>query len=277
MNTASPAPGSAAGSAADPQLPLTALLITYNEIANLSRTLATLQWVPRILVIDSGSTDGTLTLLAAHAAVEVLHRPFDSFAEQCNFGLAHVHSEWVLSLDADYVLPPPLVTEIRRELRSPRESGIEGYAIRFRYCVAGRPLRGTLLPPRTSLFRTRSGRYRNDGHGHRVQIAGRVAPLRNPMLHDDRKPLSRWLASQQRYLAIEGEKLRSTPSRELSAADRLRKHTVLAPLAALVLCLVWKGGILDGWQGWFYALQRTYAELLLKLMLLEERSRMEPP
>jgi glycosyltransferase involved in cell wall biosynthesis len=252
-------------------LPLTALILTGNEEANIARTLYGLRWVPNILVIDSGSTDATLTILAGHVGVEVIHRPFDSFADQCNFGLRHIGTEWVLSLDADYLVTPELAEEISLALTDPGSAGMAGFSIPFHYCIAGRPVRGTLLPPRICLYRPACGAYRNDGHGHRVTIKGPVGRLRNPIRHDDRKPLQRWLSSQQRYMAIEADKLQATPSDRLSVADRLRKHTPLAPLAALVFCLVWKGGLLDGWHGWAYALQRMYAELLLSLLLMERR------
>lgn len=252
-------------------LPLTALILTGNEEANISRTLNALQWVPNIVVIDSGSTDATLSILARHPRVEVLHRPFDSFADQCNFGLRHIRSEWVLSLDADYLVTAELAEEIGRALRDPLSSATAGFAIPFHYCIAGRPVRGTLLPPRICLYRTARGSYRNDGHGHRVSVDGPVGRLHYRIRHDDRKPLQRWLASQQRYMAIEADKLLATPSHRLSGADRLRKHTPLAPLAALLFCLLWKGGLLDGWYGWAYALQRMYAELLLSLLLMERR------
>ena len=74
---------------------VTPLILTFNEEANISRTLAGLSWAQRILVIDSGSTDRTLELLAAVPQVEVIHRPFDSFAEQCNFGLSLIHTPWI--------------------------------------------------------------------------------------------------------------------------------------------------------------------------------------
>ena len=64
---------------------VTPLLITFNEIQNIGRMLAKLDWARRIVVIDSGSTDGTLGILAKDPRIEVVHRPFDSFAEQCNF------------------------------------------------------------------------------------------------------------------------------------------------------------------------------------------------
>jgi len=262
---------------ANPALSLTVLLLTYNEEVNIERTLAALHWFPRILAIDSGSTDRTLDLLATDAKVTIQHRPFDSFADQCNFGLDLIMTEWVLSLDADYVVTPALAEEISACFQAPQSQLLSGFSIPFRYCIAGKPLRGTLLPPRICLYRTAGARYRNDGHGHRVDVPGKVGHLRHPILHDDRKPLERWLASQQRYLAIETQKLQATPWSQLSMADRLRLKTPLAPMAALLLCLFVNGGILDGWQGWTYAFQRCYAEILLKLMLWETRAKRRVP
>ena len=250
---------------------LTALILTFNEAANIERTINALTWVPHILVIDSGSTDGTLEILARFANVTVMPRRFDSFANQCNFGLDQISSGWVLSLDADYVVSPALKNEIRERLSPPIDAAVSGFAIRFRYCISGRPLRGTLYPARTALYRAGRGRYQNDGHGHRLQIDGTVLPLKHPLLHDDRKSLDRWLASQDGYLRSEANKLLATPSGQLALADRLRKHTPLAPLAALVVCLILKGGIFDGRFGLFYAIQRLYAEVLLLLHLQGQR------
>lgn len=95
--------------------------------------------------------------------------------------------------------------------------------------------------------------------------------MRQPILHDDRKPLWRWLSSQQGYLQQEADKLCTTPSDQLSMADRLRQRHVIAPFAVLLLCLIWHRGLLDGWRGWFYAFQRLYVETLLSLMLWEAR------
>jgi glycosyltransferase involved in cell wall biosynthesis len=272
---ASPAPVESPPGAPLARLPLTALLITWNETANIARTLAALAWVPEILVIDSGSTDGTLAILASHPQVRVVHRRFDSFADQCNFGLDQIGTEWVLSLDADYGVPAELARALPALLARGDQEDLAGYRLPFRYCIDGAPLRGTLLPPRTCLYRTRRGRYRNEGHSHRVQLQGRVASLPWAILHDDRKPLERWLDSQRRYLAQEAANLLATPSDQLSRIDRLRKHTPLAPWAALVFCLLIRGGLLDGRPGLTYALQRTYAELLLLLFLREQGSR--PP
>src|SRR5437762_14037528 len=83
---------------------ITPMVITCNEAPNIGRTLAKLLWAKRIIVIDSGSTDDTVALARRHPQVEVIERPFDNFANQCNFGLARIDTPWVLSLDADYEL-----------------------------------------------------------------------------------------------------------------------------------------------------------------------------
>lgn len=249
---------------------VTPLILTYNEEANIARTLAGVSWARRIVVVDSGSTDRTLELLAEDPRIDLLHRSFDTHASQWNAGLALISEGWVLSLDADYCVTPQLRDELADALRSADQQKIDGFWIPFLYCVAGRPLRGSVLPPRLALFRRQSGVYEDDGHTQDLRLAGRTASLRHPILHDDRKSLERWLWAQNRYLRLEVAKLRSTPLHELSRADQLRKRHVIAPAAVLLLCLFWHRGILDGWRGWFYAFQRTYVEILLSLMLWEE-------
>jgi len=273
---------------------ITPLILTYNEAPNLDRTLAQLTWATTIVVIDSYSTDATLDILQHYPQIKLFQRPFDSFAEQWNFGLSKIASDWVLSLDADYVLSDELVAEIKtlpdhapthvpnhasdhvsdhvpdhapNDIRGNGDR-VNGYSARFKYCVFGKPLRGTLLPPRQVLYRRIYAAYYNDGHTQRVRIDGTVCALSGSIYHDDRKPLSRWLGAQDRYMVLEVQKLRKTPVRELSWGDRLRKQTVLAPVVILLYCLILKGGILDGKVGWYYAMQRMLAEILLAIRLI---------
>jgi len=249
---------------------VTPLIITYNEIANIERTLAPLGWARRIVVIDSGSTDGTLDALAKDPRIVVHHRPFDSFAEQCNYGLAKIESDWVLSLDADYELSPALVEELRSLFPS---EACAGFRAAFVYRIHGRPLRGSLYPPRIVLYRAKQGRYANEGHGHRVRINGETAELRAPIYHDDRKPLARWLQSQLTYAAGEAGHLLALPRAEMSRADRVRAMGWPAPILVFLYVLFAKGALLDGRAGWYYAFQRLLAELLLALELLDRRLR----
>ena len=91
---------------------ITPMVITYNEATNIARTLDQLVWAGRIVVIDSGSTDETIEIIRSYPQAEVIYRPFDDFASQCNFGIAQVATTWVMSLDADYELSEALVTEL---------------------------------------------------------------------------------------------------------------------------------------------------------------------
>jgi hypothetical protein len=70
-------------------------------------------------------------------------------------------------------------------------------------------------------------------------------------------------------MVIEAEKLLSIPSNELSVGDKIRKRKIVAPFIILAYCLILKGGLLDGWRGWYYAFQRMLAETLLSLKLME--------
>ena len=249
---------------------ITPLILAFNEAPNIERTLVPLAWANDVVVVDSGSTDGTREILARHPNVRVFVRTFTTHAEQWNFGLAQtgIRTDWVLALDADYVLSTALVEEIGSLVEA---SDVTGYLASFDYCVNGRPLRGAAYPPVVALYRKSSAHYVQDGHTQRLQTVGNIKALHGRILHDDRKPLGQWLVAQARYMRLEAEKLSTVPSRELGPADRLRKMIVVAPFVMLLFCLFVRGNILDGWPGVFYALQRTTAEAILSLFLLQRK------
>jgi glycosyltransferase involved in cell wall biosynthesis len=245
---------------------ITPLIITYNEAPNIERTIERLTWANTIVIIDSYSTDETLKILQTYPQVKIFQKEFESFASQCNYGLAQIQSEWVLSLDADYILSDELINEIKA---LPKEPEVDSYIVKFKYCIFGHPLRGTLYPPRKVLYRTNKAVYAEDGHAHRVCIDGTYGKLDSYIYHDDRKPLDRWLKAQNNYMVIESKKILETPVSELSLSDRIRRQKILAPFLILFYCLIINKGILDGWPGWYYALQRTLAEILLAIHIIE--------
>lgn len=249
---------------------ITPLILTYDEAPNLRRTLGKLAWARRIVVVDSGSTDGTREIAQSFPQVQLIERPFDDFASQCNFGLTQIATPWVLSLDADYELSHALVAEL---IALRPEPYICGYRARFIYRIGGASLRGSLYPPRTVLYRRDRARYRREGHGHRVEVAGTVAALGGAIYHDDRKPLTRWLASQRTYARDEAEHLSTLPRDQLGRADKIRLMAWPAPIAVFFYVLLVKRCLFDGWPGWYYAFQRTLAELLLALELIDRHLR----
>jgi hypothetical protein len=193
----------------------------------------------------------------------------DSHAAQWNVGLteAGIAAPWVMALDADFVLSPQLIQEI--EKLDPSEDMV-GYRAPFVFCVKGRRLRSAVCPPACFLFRRESAEYFQDGHTQKLRPQpGTIESLRAPIFHDDRKSLRRWLASQQKYAELEAQKLLVTPATLLDFADRVRRLRFVAPIAMGLYCLIWRRAVLDGWAGVYYAAQRSVAELMLSLYLLE--------
>jgi glycosyltransferase involved in cell wall biosynthesis len=247
---------------------ITPLVLTYNEAPNIGRMLARLAWAPDIVVVDSESTDDTVAIAKSFPNVRVFTRRFDSLAAQWTYGQREcgIRTEWMMRLDADYVMSEGLVAEIGA-LRP--EPDVVAYRTRFVYCVHGRKLRASLYPARPRLFRTAKGRFFQDGHTDELAIEGRVVDLMHPIYHDDRKSLVRWALSQGRYMELEAAKLAAARLDELGMADRLRRSTALAPFMAFFYALFGRGLILDGRAGLYYCFQRLAAELILRLHLMD--------
>jgi glycosyltransferase involved in cell wall biosynthesis len=249
---------------------VTPVILTFNEAPNIGRVLDRLTPFQEVLVVDSGSDDGTLEIVARYPNTRTVVRPFDSFSGQWNFAIREggIRTEWALAMDADYVLPDDFLEELSR--LSPA-ADVGGYRISFVYFVFGKALSTTLYPPVIALLRHRQAHYVQDGHCMRALVEGTVGALRSRILHDDRKPLARWLSSQARYAEEEAILLLDGDSRSLRVQDRIRRMIVVAPWLVPLHYLVVRGGILDGWRGIYYAIQRGVAESILALRLLERR------
>lgn len=245
---------------------LTVLILTFNEESNIRRTLESVKWAAKIIVVDSFSTDATEEIVTGYEQAEFIQNEFKTHAQQWNFGLSRINTEWVLTMDADYVLPGNAATEIRTAIN--RASW--GYQANFAYCINGQKVRGSILPPRTVLFRTKESKYIDDGHTQRLVRQGMVDTIPMVIAHDDRKTLSRWCRAQISYAAKEAQKLSTVPFGELGLSDKIRRLIVIAPPLAFLFVFVFRGGFLSGWRGLYYALQRLTAECLLSLFLLDQ-------
>lgn len=241
---------------------ITPLILTYNEAPNIARALGALSWAQDIVVVDSFSDDNTVEIAKSFLHVRVIQRAFDCHRNQWEFGLkeTNIATPWILALDADYVLSDQLVAELAELTPSAQTAG---YRANFVYCIKGRKLRSGIYPPVTVLYRRETATYVQDGHTQRVALEGAIADLRAPVLHDDRKSLKRWFSSQARYTELEAQKLRAADPAELALPDRLRRWRFIVPPVMLIYCLIVRGGILDGWAGFYYAFQRAMAEAML--------------
>jgi glycosyltransferase involved in cell wall biosynthesis len=248
---------------------VTPVLLTYNEIQNISRTLSHLVWAKDIVVVDSGSTDGTLAVLASCPNVRVFERTFDTHANQWRYAVeeTEIDTDWILRLDADYQVSDALVAEIQALDPS---APVSAYRISFDYAVFSHKLRSSLYPANTVLLRKGSFAVRDKGHTEAWDVHGRIATLGAVIIHDDWKPTDRWLIAQARYMRREMDYLLTEKGGLL---HWLRLTPPLMPIAAFIYCLLGRGLLLNGRAGIFYALQRMVAEAVLSLMLLEQKLR----
>ena len=103
-----------------PPVPVSATVITLNEARNIRECLASLTWANEIIVVDSGSTDGTPDLARA-AGATVVTRDWPGYAAQKDYAASQAAHDWILSIDADERVTPELAAEIQRTLEQPSD------------------------------------------------------------------------------------------------------------------------------------------------------------
>ena len=251
---------------------ITPVILTYNEIDNIKQTIDSLSWANDIVVVDSGSTDGTLDFLNSQSNVRVFFRNFDLHANQWNFAITDtkISTNWVLALDADYVLPGAFIDEL---INLEPKVGCIGFKVKFKYVLGNKILLGSMYPPGIVLYKVKNGLYFQDGHTQRLHISGgHVAFIQSFVFHHDKKSLSRWLGSQLAYAKLESSMilLKVANKSKLSLKDRIRLMFIVSPLVTPIYFLIVKGGIFNGVHGIFYALQRSLVEIIIALYLIED-------
>ena len=248
---------------------ITPVLLTNNEAHNIGRTLKNLAWAREIVIVDSGSTDETLQIVGQNPRVRLFKRPLDTHCKQWQFATqqTEISTSWILRLDADYQVPESLVDEISRLDPDGREGA---YRIAFDYAVFSRKLVSTLYPANTILLRVGRFTVRDEGHTEAWTIEGPVGNLKSHAVHDDWKSMGDWLPRQAGYMKSELGKLQL---RRAGLRDWLRMRPPLMPIVVFFYCLFGKGLLFSGKAGMLYTLQRTIAEAMLALLIIEKKIR----
>jgi glycosyltransferase involved in cell wall biosynthesis len=177
------------------KVPLSLIILTYNEEANIEHTLESVKgWVGEIIIVDSFSTDRTLDVCRKFTD-RIYQHPFENQAKQFNWALDNVPLQygWVLRLDADETVTPELAEEITQVLPTlPLE--MTGIYMKRRVYFMGRWIKhGDYYPMWfLRLFRKGKGRYEEITEEHVVLSEGKTIRLHHDFIDYNRKGLSFW-------------------------------------------------------------------------------------
>lgn len=249
---------------------ITPLILTYNEEPNIYRTLDALRWANRVVVLDSGSTDKTEEIARSFENVSWQTRRFDNHKTQWEYGIhrTSIETEYILSLDADYEVPPAFVEELVREFMP---GNFAGGLTAFTYSFYGHPLSGSVYPAQFRVFKQSTVRVEQLGHTQVFEVDEPTYTFRTRLIHDDRKPLERWVSSQLAYQVLNEEILSSGGTRW---RDHLRRMGLMPPVMAL-LAYFRAGGPFRGAAAARYAYERAVCESLLAIRVMNSRLRAE--
>lgn len=246
---------------------VTPIVLTWNEEPNIGRTLESLRWAGTVVVLDSGSADQTEQIAKSFPNVRWHVRPFDRHVAQWEYGIRQtgLTNEYVLALDADMQVPQEFLRELENDF--PWGQAVGGITP-FEYRYHGSALAGSLCPPQLRLFRRNEVKLSQPNHTQCFSIAGETYRFRSRLIHDDRKPVDRWVASQVAYQLLNEQGLSNGGRRRLR--DYLRRAGLMPPVIG-VLAYLKAGGPFRGAAAARYAYERAVAEGLLAIRLMDAR------
>ncbi len=222
---------------------LAVVLITREAAHLLSRTLTAVSWADSILVVDSGSTDGTRELAERLGARVVLQPEWKGYGHQKSYALSLVEADWILVLDADEVVDPTLAQEIRRVTATRGE--VSGYSMRrVNFFGSDRVRYGHSRPSYVDrLFQKGKGRISEHRVHERVLIEGPVERLKGELCHYTSESIAHRIRKNDEYAAVAAEDW-FRAGRRASLVQLL----FVGPLS-LLRDLILKGGMLEGKTG----------------------------
>lgn len=290
--TAAPSVRHHASAVAIAPLPVTAIVLTFNEERNLPDCLASLAgWVERIYVVDSGSTDATLDI-ARQWGAEVASHPFEHYGAQRNWALENlpIDTPWVLNVDADERITPELRDSIVRALADDDPETV-GYLVSRRTVFLGRWIRhGGHYPAwHLRLFRTGRGGCEDRLYDQHFHCDGPVRQLPGDLIDTLTPNIATFCQRHIRWAALEADEQEHHREAEGRVPGRLfggnaierrrwlrqaynRLPLFVRPVLYFGYRYVVRLGFLDGREGLvFHFLQGFWYRFMVDALLFERK------
>jgi glycosyltransferase involved in cell wall biosynthesis len=265
---------------------LSIIILTHNEADNLPRCLESLHDWGDIIVVDSGSGDGTQEI-AKRTGARVYEHCFESFGRQRNWSLENCEPkrDWILFLDADEVVTPAFRQKAAAAMQTAPDS-VAGFYCCWKMMLDGRWLRYSDSFPKWQLRIVRRGRadFIDSGHGQKEgRVDGELGYVREPYLHYAlSKGWEAWWARHNAYSDQEAVDrfTRTTSVRELFSKDSSRRNRALKPMLSRIPgwpllrflhMYIFKGGFLEGREGLAYCASMGWYEYLIRIKMRELR------
>lgn len=239
---------------------LSALILTYNEEAHIAECLDSVNWIDKIIVVDSFSDDKTKDICQHYDNVEFYENEFKDFASQRNYALEQIKTDWVFVIDADERVTADLKREIIEKLKDPQA---EGYDIARKNYFLGKWIKYCGWYPDYTL-RLFKSKYRYRGLVHESpQIEGQVEKLENDFIHYTYQDLESYAAKMNHYTTLDAEKkYRAEKTVGIT-------YILFRPFLEFIKKYLFKRGFLLGSQGLILSVLSSYYQFLKAIKLWE--------
>jgi glycosyltransferase involved in cell wall biosynthesis len=231
---------------------LSLVVIAKNEADRIGRLLDDASIADEIIVVDSGSSDGTIELCRSRGA-QVVHHDWEGYVIQKQYALETAKGEWILNLDADEALSQESSQEILAAIQQ-AEPQVGGFSMPRLSRYLNRWIRhGGWYPDRKiRLVRKGRGRWVGDGLHEKLQVSGTVKELQRPLLHYVYRDISDQVNTINRFSTV------SADHRKTSGSTGYLLLGLFHAVGKFLECAFWKRGILDGVPGVVIAVNSAF-------------------
>ncbi|MDR1985273.1 MAG: glycosyltransferase family 2 protein [Prevotellaceae bacterium] len=267
-------------------LDLSVIILTFNEEQNIRACLQSLTWSNDIHVLDSGSTDNTITI-AEEYGVKVKYNKFESFGKQRNYALEHcaIQNEWILFLDADEVATNEFVVAMEKAILE-SDNKTAGFYCCWKMILEDKWLKHCDNYPKWQFRLMRKGRavFTDFGHGQKEgTVLGEIKYIKEPYLHYGfSKGWHHWIARHNRYSTLEAlDRIKKCPPfKQIFSKNKSIRNIALKswltkfpgwPLIRFFQAYIFNLGFLEGVPGFIYCVNIAYYEFLIVIKIRESK------